>query len=59
MNKHFLITGANRGIGAAIVRSLSASGCQLTLLCRNRKAAETLIQSLCRPDGGRAASRPI
>ncbi len=46
MTQHFLITGANRGIGAAIARGLASSGCHLTLLCRDSKAAEALIQSL-------------
>jgi NAD(P)-dependent dehydrogenase (short-subunit alcohol dehydrogenase family) len=46
MTQHFLITGANRGIGAAMARRLSTSGYQLTLLCRDRKAAEALIRSL-------------
>jgi NAD(P)-dependent dehydrogenase (short-subunit alcohol dehydrogenase family) len=46
MSKHFLITGANRGIGAAITRELAAAGHQLTLLCRDLKAAEILVRSL-------------
>ncbi|WP_141730984.1 SDR family NAD(P)-dependent oxidoreductase [Oligoflexus tunisiensis] len=46
MTQHFLITGANRGLGAAITRGLAASGCQLTLLCRDRQAAEALIRTL-------------
>lgn len=46
MSKHFLVTGANRGIGAAITRELAAAGHQLTLLCRDLKAAEILVRSL-------------
>lgn len=46
MRKHFLVTGANRGIGAAITRELAAAGHQVTLLCRDCKAAEALIRSL-------------
>ncbi|MDQ3232422.1 MAG: SDR family NAD(P)-dependent oxidoreductase [Pseudobdellovibrionaceae bacterium] len=46
MTRHILITGANRGIGAAMTRALAASDCQLTLLCRDCEAAEALIRSL-------------
>lgn len=36
--RHAVVTGANRGIGAAIATSLVASGARVTLLVRNRDA---------------------
>ena len=38
--QHALVTGANRGIGAAIVRALSAAGADVTLLVRDARRAE-------------------
>jgi NAD(P)-dependent dehydrogenase (short-subunit alcohol dehydrogenase family) len=38
--KHALVTGANRGIGAAIARSLSEHGARVSLLVRNRARGE-------------------
>jgi len=46
MRKHFLVTGANRGIGAAITQELAAAGNHVTLFCRDSKAADALIRSL-------------
>jgi NAD(P)-dependent dehydrogenase (short-subunit alcohol dehydrogenase family) len=46
MTQHFLITGANRGLGAAMARGLASAGYQLTLLCRDRRAAAAFMQTL-------------
>lgn len=44
--RHALVTGANRGIGAAIVRSLAAQGADVTLLVRDRAAAERVASEV-------------
>lgn len=44
--RHALVTGANRGIGAAIVRALSAAGADVTLLVRDARRAEEVAASL-------------
>ena len=44
--QHALVTGANRGIGAAIVRHLAAAGADVSLLVRTPAGAETLATEL-------------
>ena len=50
-SRHVLITGAARGIGAAIAHTLSRAGYDLSLLGRDAQALETLSQQL--PGNGR------
>ncbi|MBS0451725.1 MAG: SDR family oxidoreductase [Proteobacteria bacterium] len=44
--RHVLVTGAARGIGAAISRSLAAQGASLSLMGRKRDALQQLADSL-------------
>ena len=45
-NVHALVTGANRGIGAAIARALAHEGARVTLLVRDAAKAATVAESL-------------
>jgi NAD(P)-dependent dehydrogenase (short-subunit alcohol dehydrogenase family) len=47
--RHALVTGANRGIGAAIARSLSAAGARVTLLVRDAARGEAVAATLPGP----------
>lgn len=44
--RHAFVTGANRGIGAAIAMSLSQQGADVTLLVRDREAGEAVQATL-------------
>ncbi|VTU18794.1 D-beta-hydroxybutyrate dehydrogenase [Variovorax sp. SRS16] len=45
-NRHALVTGAARGIGAEIARTLAAAGARLTLLGRQRETLQRLAGEL-------------
>ena len=45
-DKHVLVTGAARGIGAEIARTLAADGARVTLLGRRRETLQQLADSL-------------
>lgn len=47
--RHALVTGANRGIGAAIARALSSEGASVTLMVRDATRAEAVAASLAGP----------
>lgn len=44
--EHVVITGGSRGIGAAIAESLALLGARLTLMARDRDAADSIAQRL-------------
>ena len=44
--QHALVTGANRGIGAAIVRTLADAGADVTLLVRSARAGHEVARTL-------------
>ncbi|MEX2181531.1 MAG: SDR family oxidoreductase [Gemmatimonadaceae bacterium] len=44
--QHALVTGANRGIGASVARTLAAAGTSVTLMVRDRSAAERVAAEL-------------
>jgi NAD(P)-dependent dehydrogenase (short-subunit alcohol dehydrogenase family) len=44
--QHALVTGANRGIGAAVVRALAGAGANITLMVRDRASAERVAAAL-------------
>lgn len=45
-NRHALVTGASRGIGAAIAHALSNAGAAVTLLVRDRAAGDSVMATL-------------
>lgn len=47
--RHALVTGANRGIGAAIAQALSAGGARVTLMVRDAAAGEAVAAGLPTP----------
>lgn len=46
VKKHFLITGANSGLGKASAMLLANMGHQLTLLCRNAERGQQALQEI-------------
>lgn len=49
--RHALVTGANRGIGAAIARAFSSKGATVTLMVRDATRAQDVTESLTGPHG--------
>ncbi|MBX6320950.1 MAG: SDR family NAD(P)-dependent oxidoreductase, partial [Rhodospirillaceae bacterium] len=53
-----VITGASRGLGAAIARRFAAEGARLVLLGRNAAALEEVDDAVRRVAGGRRPPPP-
>jgi NAD(P)-dependent dehydrogenase (short-subunit alcohol dehydrogenase family) len=49
LGKHALVTGASRGIGAAIARTLSTAGANVSLLVRDASKGATVAATLATP----------
>ncbi|MDQ0032341.1 NAD(P)-dependent dehydrogenase (short-subunit alcohol dehydrogenase family) [Variovorax boronicumulans] len=56
IGRHALVTGAARGIGAEIARTLAAEGAVLTLLGRDREALQRVADTLAGSGHGVAAA---
>ncbi len=50
-NKHVVITGASAGLGLATAHRLAEMGAELTLVIRNEKRAQSLIDEIKRESG--------
>lgn len=48
--RHALVTGANRGIGAAIARALSSAGASVSLMVRDASRAQAVAGQLAGPN---------
>ncbi len=50
VGRHAIVTGANRGIGAAIARALSSAGAKVTLMVRDAGRAQAVADALNGPN---------
>lgn len=53
--KHFVVTGANTGIGYATARELAKMGGKITMACRNAERAQQAVDKL----RGEALATPV
>jgi hypothetical protein len=45
---HAIVTGANRGVGLELAKTLALSGCYVILGCRNVTNAQTICDSIAK-----------
>ncbi len=57
--QHAVVTGASRGIGAAIAATLARLGANLTLMSRSEAALTSQVAQLTQAYGGRAQAVPV
>ena len=57
--QHAVVTGASRGIGAAIAATLARLGADVTLMARNETMLAEQVEKLKDPHGGRAQAKSI
>lgn len=50
-----VVTGASRGIGAAVARRLAKDGAAVALICQSKREAAEIVATDIRKQGGRAA----
>lgn len=46
--KHYIVTGANTGLGYVTARELAKMGAKVTLACRNAERGKQAAERLCR-----------
>ena len=56
-NRNALITGAGRGIGAAIAKALATAGANVVLVARNRSELDAVVDEIRRTGGSAEAIR--
>ncbi|MGA7425829.1 MAG: SDR family NAD(P)-dependent oxidoreductase, partial [Rhodoplanes sp.] len=57
--QHAVVTGASRGIGAAIAATLARLGADVTLMARSEAALAEQVKRLRETNSGRAQAVPI